>query len=491
MNAVIICCNHAPMPEPLAAVVPFCLLPVGDKSIIEHMIEHCARTGIRSVRLVLTDLPHLVRERLGSGEKWGVELQYTAVKSFEGIGSALAKNAQSLPEKMLLFPGLVMFSPEMKTLVEEGVKSSAQAIFCTSSEKGNILDVLVLTRELVNSGELKNASSAKAAMDCVGAAQGRSLSPNGLDTILMHSLEDVYRVNMHALKGAPAWLLFHAVEGLTGELRGPKAKTHPQSELVTPVLLGEASEVGKAAVVGPSAVLGEGCVVAEGAHIQNSVVCAGGYVGPNTSIENALVYRGMMITFPDQTFIHITDPFILGETRPDFMRDTANALIQRIIGAVALLLFSPLMLPFLVRHFLQPEAGILQRTLIAGQERQEDLAGARELGVTTMHSFQLKNGFLAKLPALYDVLMGRLHLVGVEPLPIEEAKALREPWCLARFSAPPGLIHPWNEFSVRKEWGSDEKRVMESYYAQTRTLKGDLALLLKSLRRFCSTGPTS
>ncbi|MFW5734606.1 MAG: sugar transferase, partial [Oceanidesulfovibrio sp.] len=86
------------------------------------------------------------------------------------------------------------------------------------------------------------------------------------------------------------------------------------------------------------------------------------------------------------------------------------------------------------------------------------------------------------LPALWDVLVGRIALVGVEPLTPEEAEVCVEPWERVRFSAPPGLVQPRHAFSSRP-LPQSQKRAMEHFYSRSRTVRGDIRLLVRAVLR--------
>ena len=41
MQSVIFCCNHEPLPEQLGREIPFCLLPLAGKPLIERSRGEC------------------------------------------------------------------------------------------------------------------------------------------------------------------------------------------------------------------------------------------------------------------------------------------------------------------------------------------------------------------------------------------------------------------------------------------------------------------
>jgi dTDP-glucose pyrophosphorylase len=62
--------------QPLTQECPKPLLPVGGKPILETIIEGFAEQGFKRIFLSVSYKAEMIREYFGSGEAWGVELQY-------------------------------------------------------------------------------------------------------------------------------------------------------------------------------------------------------------------------------------------------------------------------------------------------------------------------------------------------------------------------------------------------------------------------------
>lgn len=100
--------------------------------------------------------------------------------------------------------------------------------------------------------------------------------------------------------------------------------------------------------------------------------------------------------------------------------------------------------------------------------------------VTRVGSF-LRKTSLDELPQLFNVLKGDMSIVGNRPLPLYEASTLTTDEWAERFMAPAGITGLWQVSKRGKEEMSNEERILlDINYARTRSLTGDLKILLKT-----------
>ena len=80
--------------RPLTDSIPKPLLEVGGKLLIEHHLDHLAAAGFREVVINLSHLGDQIRDTLGNGNTWGLNIQYSpeppgALDTGGGIKQAL------------------------------------------------------------------------------------------------------------------------------------------------------------------------------------------------------------------------------------------------------------------------------------------------------------------------------------------------------------------------------------------------------------------
>jgi lipopolysaccharide/colanic/teichoic acid biosynthesis glycosyltransferase len=92
---------------------------------------------------------------------------------------------------------------------------------------------------------------------------------------------------------------------------------------------------------------------------------------------------------------------------------------------------------------------------------------------------------LHRLPELWNVLAGDMHLVGVKPLPVDTAPLLKEDWQRKRYECLPGITGLWyTQQTDILQYGQtdslDEMLVADSFYTATNNWRTDLKLLLQT-----------
>lgn len=74
---------------PFTNAIPKELLPVGDKAVIEHVVESMKLAGISDITIVCSPHKHGLSDYLGSGKRFGVNLTYVIQDERMGLANAV------------------------------------------------------------------------------------------------------------------------------------------------------------------------------------------------------------------------------------------------------------------------------------------------------------------------------------------------------------------------------------------------------------------
>ena len=87
---------------PYTTVLPKPLLPLGQRSILEHLLEGVAASGLTRATISLGYLGHLVEAVIGDGSRYGVDVDYTHESSPMGTAGALRLIPDPQPDDHIL-----------------------------------------------------------------------------------------------------------------------------------------------------------------------------------------------------------------------------------------------------------------------------------------------------------------------------------------------------------------------------------------------------
>jgi mannose-1-phosphate guanylyltransferase len=80
IKAIILAAGKGTRVQPLTYDLPKPMIPILGKPVMEYLIEHLARQGVRDIMVNVSHLSHRIEQYFGDGRRYGVRLGY----SFEG-----------------------------------------------------------------------------------------------------------------------------------------------------------------------------------------------------------------------------------------------------------------------------------------------------------------------------------------------------------------------------------------------------------------------
>lgn len=100
LSAIVMAGGNGLRLRPLTEDLPKPMLPVGDRPIIEHIIDQLRRTGICEVRISTHYKSETIVRHLGDGQKFGMKINYIIEDS--PLGTAGALGLMSVPKSTVL-----------------------------------------------------------------------------------------------------------------------------------------------------------------------------------------------------------------------------------------------------------------------------------------------------------------------------------------------------------------------------------------------------
>lgn len=117
--------------RPLTDNCPKPLLKVGDKPILEIVLNSFIRTGFKNFYISTHYLPDMIREYFGDGSKWKVNIRYVHEESPLGTGGALGLLPDDLEQlPLILMNGDVLTNVDFEKVLEFHNQYQAHATMC-------------------------------------------------------------------------------------------------------------------------------------------------------------------------------------------------------------------------------------------------------------------------------------------------------------------------------------------------------------------------
>lgn len=325
MKAIIMAGGEGTRLRPLSANKPKPMVELLDRPVLEHILELLKKHGVTEACLTLKYLPQMITDYFGSGEKYGVSLQYRVETEALGTAGGVLNCADFFGrEDFIVISGDCVCDFDLRALMESHLEKNAEVTMALYSHREPCEYGLVVTEEdgrivrfiekpawddvltdHVNTGVYVLRPSA---LDGVPKGTsydfGRDLFPRllaegramygvvmegywcdiGSAGAYLTCCQDLLRGAVNTDMGAPA-----VREGVWSRAALPGGST-----IVPPVYIGENAVIDKGASIGPYAVIGASSVIGAGVAVRRSVVL-GAVIGDNSSVDGAVVCRGASV----------------------------------------------------------------------------------------------------------------------------------------------------------------------------------------------------
>lgn len=493
MRALIFAAGLAPDMAPLTSRRPNVMLPLMDRSFIQHMIESLVGRDVTDFDIVLSHLPEQVERLLRQGNRWGCSIRYHLAKDPDRPYRRLAAIWPGESDETVLI-GHADRLPDLDLGQEELSGDTPLALV----EKGS--------GDQVWTGWATMTAADLAGLDvegdfnALGASVLELVKENGrlsqtAATLSATTYTEILAAHQRVLAREYKGLMFSAMEAEAGVWLSRNVSLHPTARIVPPVFIGENCRIDVGVQIGPNAVIGADCSLDQRCSVSDSVVLPGSYVGRGLELTGCLVDRNRLINVALGVDISMSDDFLLGSLTESTFKRQARLWISRLAGTIGLAAGLPLLLlvllgrlvsgsrPFIVsRPFVKlpsPRDPVKWKsTFLTGLSASDSPVAVNSSGPL----WAWRHLALVLLPGLIDVIRGRVGLVGLPPRSADEIKALDDDWRNIYLKGRVGLV---TEALVQfgTEADDDELYSAEAYYAATASFKRDVSLFMSYLGR--------
>jgi len=271
MKAVLICPVDSTGVPRLAEAGPLATTPILGDCIVAHWIERLAGIGARQIEIIAPDGASRVREAVGDGARWGVQVTVT-VSKFELTREEAAEKYKAAGDPAWL--------PEPNDVISMSHLPGCQ------------------DRPLFESYASWFAA--------LSAWTPLALTPA--------------RVRISQVRPG-IWI-------------GSRAQVSSSAELVAPCWIGDRASVEEGAVVGPGAIIEDRSVAGSSSRIAHSWVGPDTFVGRMTSVANSIAWGSTLIDWRTDSVLHVPDPFLLSSLSKSKSSATTDR-FGRTLGAKA------------------------------------------------------------------------------------------------------------------------------------------------------------
>lgn len=117
--------------RPLTDSCPKPMLSVGDKPMLEHLINQFIMFGFHDFYISTHYMPEVIHEHFGDGSKWNISITYIHEESPLGTGGALGLLPKELPKlPLIMMNGDVLTKVDFKQLLEHHESHKFDATMC-------------------------------------------------------------------------------------------------------------------------------------------------------------------------------------------------------------------------------------------------------------------------------------------------------------------------------------------------------------------------
>jgi len=321
LKAVILAAGEGNRMRPLTYTRPKVMLPIANKPILEHLLIETGKAGVREFIFVVGYHDEQVRNYFGSGDKWGVSIDYCTQRKQLGTADALKMVEGLVDGNFLIINGdIIVNQKDINSLTSRNDNTlsvikvkDTRGLGLVELREGKVVRIYekvakppshmanaglyLLTPDIFDAisqtsksprGEYEITDSLQLMID-----QGRSISYQEISYWLDLSYPwDLLPANEHLLAGVKSENLGEVEENVVikGEVSiGRNTVIRSGSYLVGPVIIGQDCDIGPNCYIRPYTSIGDNCHIGAAVEVKNSIIMRGSKIPHHNYVGDSII----------------------------------------------------------------------------------------------------------------------------------------------------------------------------------------------------------
>jgi glucose-1-phosphate thymidylyltransferase len=319
-QAVILAAGKGQRLYPLTTLRPKVMLPVGNKPILQYVVEALAQNGVQDIVIVVGYHREQIQDYFGSGERFGARIRYATQEHQLGTGHALLCARDLAEERFLVLPGdniinsstlrdLVLATQETVLVKEAPGRQYGVVLIENGRVRGLVEKPMEPVSPWVNTGSyllratifdrLAEELDLPAALHRM-VQEGHSVAPLPTQGVWWDA---AYPWDLLQLNGLALGELEERVAGVRepgvvvkGRVQvGETSVLRANSYIVGPAVIGEGCEIGPSAAVFPYTSIGNNVVMDAFTQVRNCIIGSSVQVGSHSVLGDTIIADGCTI----------------------------------------------------------------------------------------------------------------------------------------------------------------------------------------------------